>query len=379
MPGKGDITNRGWRMAALLAAATFLAGCGAAAAPSAPPGASSSGPRASAASPALLDAARKEGEITLTFNPVLTAEASEFPQWAEAFNKHYGLNLKVNYTSGPSMPQMAAKVSQEYQANRPASTDIWVGDPLSAVGLLKVDALEPVDWSWSPALAGSKLVSEGGKLLEFEWQFPGITFNTDQLKGDAIPKSLADMLSPSLKGKVASTPYAAQFDVLSTPEVWGEQKTLDYVTKLSTQASGLIACGAVDRVATGEFAAFALDCGSSFADLVKAKGGPLAHVIPSDAAMYYPLYLAVPRNAAHPNAAKLWAAFVDTPEAQRLLYKLSLNDHPLITGSQSAAEYQRMVSAGVKFTAADIGFRQRNNADKLAQLTRQMVGILTKK
>ncbi|HEX6510951.1 MAG TPA: ABC transporter substrate-binding protein [Chloroflexota bacterium] len=360
-----------------MAAAPLLAGCGAAAGPSAPPAASTSA--LAAASQAVVDAARKEGEITLTFNPVLTAEDSEFPQWAEAFNKHYGLNLKVNYTSGPSMPQMAAKVSQEFQAQRPASTDVWMGDPLSAIGLLKVDALEPVDWSWSSALAGSKLVSEGGKLLEFEWQFPGITYNTDQLKGDAIPKSLADMLSASLKGKVASTPYAAQFDVLSTPEVWGEQKTLDYVAKLSTQASGLIPCGAVDRVATGEFAAFALDCGSSFADLVKAKGGHLAHAIPSDAAMYYPLYLAVPRNAAHPNAAKLWAAFVDTPEAQRLLYKLSLNDHPLISGSQSAAEYQRMANAGVKFTAADVAFRQRNNADKLDQLTRQMVGMFTKK
>jgi len=370
----------------LLAVLILLAGCGSATAPavsavSASASAKTPAPAAvpSSAPQELLDGAKKEGQLTLLFNQQLTSSANEFPTWTAAFNKRYSLDLKVDYTSGPSMPQMAAKIAQEYQANRTASSDLWLGDTLSAFGLMQVDALQTVDWSWSPDLKNPKLLAEDGKLVEFEWQFPGISINTDQLKGDTVPKSLADLLDPKLKSRVASTPYAAQFDVLATPDVWGEQKAIDYATKLSSQVGGLISCGDIDRVATGEFSAFGIDCGAQYVDQAKVKGAHLAHVIPTDAAMYYPLYMAIPKNAAHPNAAKLWAAFIDSQEGQLLLYKLSLNDHPLIPGSQSAGEYQRLLKAGVTFVGADVAFRKKNDPAKMTKLNTQFVNILTKK
>ncbi|MBV9121250.1 MAG: extracellular solute-binding protein [Chloroflexi bacterium] len=327
----------------------------------------------------MVAAAKQEGTLTLVFNPVLTSTVEQFSEWTAAFNKRYGLNVKVDYTGGQSMPQMAGRIVQEIQANRPASSDLWVGDPLSALSLLQADALAPGDWNWSSDLNGTKLVAQDGKLVEFEWQFPGISVNTDKLQGTDAPKSLADLLQPNLKGKVASTPYAAQFDVLATPEVWGEQKTTDYVTKLASQSGGLIGCGELDRVASGEFPAFALDCGAQFVEFVRSKGAHVAHVIPSDAAMYYPLYMGVPKNSAHPNVAKLFAAYVDSQEGQRLLYKLSFADHPGISGSQSAAAYQAALQAGVKFVDADVAFRQRNDPAKLQKLAGQFIGILTKK
>jgi len=89
--------------------------------------------------------------------------------------------------------------------------------------------------------------------------------------------------------------------------------------------------------------------------------------------------MAIPKNAAHPNAAKLWAAFIDSQEGQQLLFKLSLNDHPLIPGSQSAGEYQRLLKAGVTFVGADVAFRKKNDPAKMTKLNTQFVNILTKK
>ena len=39
------------------------------------------------------------------------------------------------------------------------------------------------------------------------------------------PTTLADFLRPEWKGKIASTPYSAGFDVLYAADVWGKERT----------------------------------------------------------------------------------------------------------------------------------------------------------
>jgi ABC-type Fe3+ transport system substrate-binding protein len=52
---------------------------------------------------------------------------------------------------------------------------------------------------------------------------------------------------------------------------------------------------------------------------MRAKGAPLDHVIPSDVALLSYWYLSVPKNAAHPNAARLFVDYMLGREAQDLL------------------------------------------------------------
>ena len=198
----------------------------------------------------------------------------------------YGLNLKVSFTPGPSMPQMAAKVVDEVKAGRAASSDVVLGEALHIITESSNNALTTVDWaSWAPAIQNPALIGANGGAVQFELLFPGITYNTSRLKGDAIPKTLENLLKPQYKGHLASTVYAAHFDELSTPELWGPAKTTDYVTKFAKQITGQIGCGEIGRVASGEFDAMAIDCGTSFQQWV-AKGAPIGHVIPSDMGLY---------------------------------------------------------------------------------------------
>jgi ABC-type Fe3+ transport system substrate-binding protein len=67
------------------------------------------------------------------------------------------------------------------------------------------------------------------------------------------PTVLEDFLKPAWKGKLASTPYAAGFDVLLADDVWGKERTVHYVRALSKQITGLIRCGEAERIATGEY------------------------------------------------------------------------------------------------------------------------------
>src|SRR5205823_13867870 len=99
----------------------------------------------------------------------------------------------------------------------------------------------------------------------------GIGYNTQKVTGAAVPKSLQDLLKPDLKGRIASTPYAANFDYLAMDALWGEQRTVDYVTQLGKQLAGLIRCDEDTRLASGEFDAFALTCSQGNVYRSKAK------------------------------------------------------------------------------------------------------------
>src|SRR6266849_560470 len=76
---------------------------------------------------ALIDGARQEGQLSLVWGAGTMGGREGVARLAEGFNRAYGLNVDIQYTIGLSFPEMAAKVIQEYQAGRRATTDILLG------------------------------------------------------------------------------------------------------------------------------------------------------------------------------------------------------------------------------------------------------------
>jgi len=179
-----------------------------------------------------------------------------------------------------------------------------------------------------------------------------------------------------LKGHVASTPYAAYLDVVGSDEMWGREKLLAFTKELSPHLGGLIRCNEITRVASGEFDAFGLTCDQTGTLSVAAKGGPVAWVPASDAPMLQYLYQAVPTNAAHPNAAKLWINFMTSREAQDLLYKVELADSDAIEGSKTAETVRTMKGGGAKLLPIDVNFYRTHEAADLPGLQAEAVKIL---
>src|SRR5205823_9829259 len=140
--------------------------------------------------------------------------------------QYYGLNVDVQFTPGLSMPQMVARTAQEVQAGRHSSTDLVVSYASSLLVAIQAGALEAVDWaSWAPNLRDPQLVAPGGIAVAYATSLAGISYNTTRLRGEMVPHTLQDLLRPEYKGRIASTPYAAYFDLLSTEELWGKERT----------------------------------------------------------------------------------------------------------------------------------------------------------
>jgi iron(III) transport system substrate-binding protein len=333
-------------------------------------------PAASLALQALIDGARKEGSLSLVWGTTLGGSEG-LRRHAVAFNRLYGLDLEVRFTPGPSMTQSALRLVQEHETGRTASTDIFVGYGDHMLTAMRGNALEAVDWaSWAPNVRDPRSVAAGGAAVEYASGLPGITYNSNRVAGTAVPRTLQDLLKPEYKGRIAAQQAAAWFNHLAAPELWGEARTMEYVAQLAGQTAGFLRCTDHERIAAGEFDLFALDCNNGNTLALKAQGAPVDFVAPTDAPLIAPLYMAVPKRAAHPNAAKLWINYVLSREGQDLAYDSDFADSPLIPGSRTALDMERYLPAGVKPAAVDLDFYQRNDAEALSRIQAEQIRIL---
>ncbi|HEV8469953.1 MAG TPA: extracellular solute-binding protein [Candidatus Limnocylindria bacterium] len=307
-------------------------------------------PRSNEQTAALVAAARTELELTLSWAPGFLDSSQEIRRQTEGFNKLYGLNLKVNFKPGLPMRDATAVAIQEYQRGMKASSDVVLGTETDISDLQKAGTLQFEPWStWATNVNNPRLVAAGGVAVKVQTRIPGITYNPSKVTGAAIPRTLTDLLKPQFKGRIATTANTAFFERLAGSELWGAERTLGYARKFVGQISGFMNCGEEDRVANGEFDVFVYDCGSARVSQMKAKGTLIGWSVPTDGALLGYLYMGVPKNAAHPNAAKLWINYMLGREAQDAMYENGFADFHLIDGSRTFAEVDKATKSGVKF------------------------------
>ncbi|MBV8084773.1 MAG: extracellular solute-binding protein [Chloroflexi bacterium] len=324
--------------------------------------------------PDLMAAAQKEGQLTMVWS-IFTGNG---PKLSDGFKKYYNLpsSFNVTFTAGPpNMPTVAQQLSQEVQANKASSTDIFLADANSILTLQKAGGTKPADWKWASNIKPD-FVALDGAAVEVSTRVNGVTYNTDTIKNP--PLSLQDLLKPEFKGKLATTPYFAGWSQLVAKEFLGDlNTTLDYTTKVSQQLGGLMGCGEEARVASGEFPLFGLDCGAAGERPVAAKGGHVSHQILKDWGAYQHIFLAIPKNGAHPNAAMLMTNYLLTREAQDLIWQSDFTDLAELPGSHEKPAIDQETPAGTKFVTIDFAFIQENQA-AIDQATPQVQGILRK-
>jgi ABC-type Fe3+ transport system substrate-binding protein len=285
--------------------------------------------------PALKDlaaAANKEGSLTLSWSGSTFAGIQGAARYQAAMNKMFGTNIRVNFLPGPDMARIANQLATEFTANQRAHVDLLLGASPQLTPLVKIDFFERVDWKqYLPNRITDQMIELDGRIIRIVTGLSGATYNSRL--APMKPTTLADFLRPEWKGKIASTPYSAGFDVLYAADVWGKERTTEYVTKLSAQITGLIRCGEAERIATGEYLALVMDCTGQDALQWQEKGAPVGQMMPLDAAQLRYYYFAIPKNAQHPNAAKLYAIFQMTEEGQRLSYETWKTDLHFLPGS----------------------------------------------
>ena len=322
----------------------------------------------------LIEAANKEGELTLSWGEGTLGGSAGLKVFEKQINAAYGTKLKLTFTPGDSMPAMGNKIATLLAANQPSVSDVYVAYVRTMGVLAPKKMFHAADWK-SLGVPESAIEADG-TMVKLVTATPGILYNTRT--APYKPQNLADFLKPEWKGKIASTPYAANYDMLAANDGWGSEKALDFTRKVSAQLAGLIRCNENERVASGEFVAYFITCTGNDADELIRKGAPLGQVVPKDFAVVGYFYLAVPRNAVHPNAAKLFTAYALSPEGQKLVFDNWGSDLDLLPGSRTKVATAKLEAEyGQKLKRFDVAWEIANDAGNKAW--NEIVKILTRK
>lgn len=305
---------------------------------------------------AVIEGAKTEGALSLMWGEGTFGGTSGAQLFERQMNAMFGTDIRITFTPGASMPQVGNDIALRQVAGQPSPTDVYVGyaDVLSRLAPRK--PFIAADWEkMLPGRISAAIVDDNGSIVKVVTALPGIAYNSKL--APSKPEKLVDLLRPEWKGKIAGTPYAANFDVLAANDMWGPERALDFARKMSEQASGLMRCNEGERLATGEFLAFAITCsGTDFFNTIR-KGAPIVQVPPSDFPALGYFYLGVPKNAVHPNAGTLYALFCMTPEGQALVRQTWDTDLDLFAETSTHKIVADLEAArGEKFHRIDVAW-----------------------
>jgi iron(III) transport system substrate-binding protein len=265
----------------------------------------------------LVDAARKEGSVTLYsgYTPL------QINALATAFNKAYGVPVKVQrLVTG----QLIARYTAEQQSNAVAADVVMQSDQLFAVDAARKGWLTKLGTSDLPTLIDwpSKFwISDTyAPVVLLPW---GFSFNTKKLKGADQPSSWEDLLKPQYRGQILFTDPKATLSLLTNMLYLSRTLGDDYLRGFAKQQFTLIPSlvPGLQQVAAGEKSILVQTIPGADEALVSA-GAPIKTVIP-EKHTGFAHYAGVSAKAPNPNAGKLLLGFMLSRSGQEALAQRS--------------------------------------------------------
>ena len=269
---------------------------------------------ARAADQALIDAAKKEGEVVWYTTVIINQLVRPL---ADNFEKKYG--VKVRYVRA-NASDTALKIINEARAGK-VQADLFDGTsatpPLKEAGLVAKYVPDS-----AKALAPRYIDPEGQWVATHAYYMaPG--FNTDLVPVKDAPKTFEDLLDPKWRGKIAwnsstSSSGGPGFvgNVLIT---MGDEKGMDYLKKLAGQKiinMDVSARQLLDQAIAGEFP-IALQIFNHHAVISAKKGAPVSWVAMEPVTSTLSV-VSLTKDAQHPNAGKLLIDYMVSEEGQKL-------------------------------------------------------------
>ena len=257
----------------------------------------------------LLAGAKREGTLTLYTSMQLV----DSQPLTEAFEKKYGVKVKIFRASGEKLAQ---RVVTESRGGR-HDVDVVETDGAQVEILHREKQLAPF---FSPAVGDipPAIVPPHHEYVPTRLTMYVFAYNTQRVKPAEVPRTYDDLLDPRWAGRFGiEAEDVAWF--AATVKAMGEEKGLAYFRKLAALKPSLRNGHTLlaELVAAGEIDA-ALDAHVQGVARLKAKGAPIEWK-PLAPAFGQPSSVGVAREAPHPHAALLFTDFILSREGQEII------------------------------------------------------------
>lgn len=263
--------------------------------------------------PALIEAARKEGKATwYTSVDLPVAE-----KVAKAFEgKFSGIAIKVERSGAERNYQ---RIGQEY-ASRIYNCDVVNSSDAAHLVIWKREGyLAPV----LPEEVAQHYAAEhrdpDGMYASWRITLCPVAYNPSLVKPEDAPKSFADLLDPKWIGKIVKAHPGYSGTIMTATQQVSRDLGWSYFERLAQQKVMQVqsATDPPKKLALGERAIMA-DGAEYIVTLMKAKGESIEPVYPTEGTPLITGPSAVMQRAPNPNAARLFYAWSMTAEAQQL-------------------------------------------------------------
>lgn len=280
-----------------------------------------SGPRSAAGAASKLDeliaAARKEGALEFYGPSTLGPQGAQ--ALAAAFNKKYGLNIKMGYTPSGNMTRDTGKIVGLAASGVRPEWDLMVVTDAHH-GSLWLRKLH-IAFDYRSLGVDPKVIEYDSGTVSVANQFALPAYNKKILPAKDVPKRWEDLLDPKWAGGKLGVINSTHHWARLAAGAWGEEKTTAFVKQLAALKPTLSRAGEMaQRLLLGEVLVSATLQDSQLHEAAET-GAPLAFAEAVQPVISPEYHVGVLKNAAHPNAAHLFVAFMTTPEAQEIWEK----------------------------------------------------------
>ena len=275
-------------------------------------------PPAEAITPQLIEAAKKEAKVILYSSMDLPVGE----KLGKAFEAQYpGIAVQIERSGSERLFQ---RIDQEFGSNIRAADVVNSSDASHFItwkknGWLAPFVTEDIAQHFLPEYRDADGMSATTRIY-----LSSIAYNTNLVKPDDAPKSFADLLDPKWAGKMVKGHPAYSGTIMTATFQLVREFGWDYYEKLSKQRVMQVQSSTdpPKKLALGERAVMA-DGNEYNVVLLKEAGQPVEPVYPTEGTPTISGPSGIFANAPHPNAARLFQAWLHTRKTQQFFIDFS--------------------------------------------------------
>src|SRR6478672_13701781 len=137
----------------------------------------------------LVAGAKKEDELVFIAGAGTFGGRKGLSDLEAAFNKRFGLKMRIAFAAGPDMNARAARHITEIKAGRKVSSDIYLGSQSHQALLHRENALEKVNYAGLFSWVTKEMEIFPGETVLTYTSPNGIVYNANLISKDKAPKN----------------------------------------------------------------------------------------------------------------------------------------------------------------------------------------------
>jgi iron(III) transport system substrate-binding protein len=271
-------------------------------------------PAPESVTPALIEAARKEGK--LVFYTAMDLQLAE--RFGRTFEQRYpGIAVRVERSGAERVFQ---RIDQEYRSNIHAVDVVNTADQAHCIiwkrnGWLAAYLPEEVAKNYDKRFYDPDALDVTTRVLVSPF-----AYNTKLVKAEDAPKSFADLLDPKWAGKMVKAHPAYSGTIMNATFQIARDLGWEYFEKLAKQRIMQVqsATDTPKKIALGE-RAIMIDGAGYLVIQAKEAGEPVDVIYPAEGTPLATSPSTVFKGAPNPNAARLFFSWLHGREGQQLL------------------------------------------------------------